>query len=421
MNVQGLYRGIQGWMMGMLVVGVGGLYGLESMDAWAGDSGNHPAIPSARISLSTEDANIVDVLRLLAEQNNLNLIAHQDIRGTITVRFNNVSLKEALDTILRANGFDYVVQRNIILAKPAEQSVEGELHTKVYALKYMDAYALSQSLAPILSSKGTMTVVPRGMEREAKGPSDLLIVTDMPSSLEVMDALVQQLDVPMAQIMIEVQLIETVLSDEEKLGIDWSLSASLSDPTAEYRLPLHRGFRFGKLSLTDVQAVLNALRTRGNSKLISNPKITTIENQTAEISVGTTVPIPQREIDERGRERITIEERDVSIRLSVTPRLNEGGVITMTVRPEVEEITGWTEVETFRHPITSKRTVHTQVRVKDGETIAIGGLVKENTIETKNKVRILGQVPVLGVLFQHRQTEQRKTDLLIFITPHVVQ
>jgi type II secretory pathway component GspD/PulD (secretin) len=374
-----------------------------------------------------EDADIVDVLRLLAKQNDLNLHIHQDVKGKVTVRFNDVLLQEVLDSILRANGLDYVAYRDVILVKPASQSVAGELQTKVYALKYLDAHAMSQSLTSVLTPKGKATVVPVSMEKEAtkdeQAASGLLVVTDTPAALGEVDALVEKLDAPMAQIMIEVQLIETTLSDEEKLGINWSISASISDETAVY--DLHHlnaeGFRFGKLSLTELGVAMDALRTRGNTKLISNPKITTIENQTAEISVGTTVPIPQREIDERGRERITIEERDVSVRLSVTPRLNESDVITMTVRPQVEEITRWTEIESFPYPITSKRSVTTHVRVKDGEGIAIGGLVKENTIKTKNKLRILGDIPLLGYLFQHGETTKEKTDLLIFITPHVVK
>lgn len=394
---------------------------------WAAEASEKPAIPPVRISLAVEDAEIVDVLRLLAKQNDLNLHINQDIHGKVTVRFKDVLLQEALDTILHGNGLDYVLYRDIILVKPVAQSVEGELETKVYSLRYLDAYAMATSLQPVLSPKGKTTVVPFSGEQEARGgsadqrASDLLVVTDTPAAIRGIDALVEQLDVPMAQIMIEVELIETTLTDQEKLGIDWSLNASVSDPDAVYPLPITGGFRFGKLSLTELRVAFDALRTRGNAKLISNPKITTLENQTAKITVGTSVPIPVREIDERGRERITVEEREVSVRLSVTPRLNELGVITMTVEPQVEEITGWTQIESFRHPITSKRTVKTQVMVRDGESIAIGGLVKEKAIQTKNKVRILGDIPLLGYLFQHAETEKEKTDLLIFITPHVVK
>jgi type II secretory pathway component GspD/PulD (secretin) len=118
---------------------------------------------------------------------------------------------------------------------------------------------------------------------------------------------------------------------------------------------------------------------------------------------------------------VSFQDLDVGITLSVTPRMNENGFVTLDVEPVVEEITGFTGPAENQRPITSKRTVRTIVRVQNNETVVIGGLVRETDISTKSKVFLLGDIPLLGALFTHHKVEKQKTDLLIFITPRLIE
>jgi len=116
-----------------------------------------------------------------------------------------------------------------------------------------------------------------------------------------------------------------------------------------------------------------------------------------------------------------IQYKDVNIELRVTPHVSENKKIIMSVNPVIEEVTGEVVVDVNRAPITSKRAVHTTVSVKDGETIVIGGMIKDNTTVTTNKVFLLGDIPLIGPFFRHQKKEKKQTDLMIFITPHIVE
>jgi len=399
------------------------------------------------LSMDYHEAEITNVLRLLAQQNGLNIVASDEVKGKITLSLTNVTLKEALDNILKANGYNYIVDGNVILVKPIEKTISGEMITKVYRLKYIDAYNLKEAISDILSPHARVRVFSEDFQPRPKGGEEgrpeegggrrysVLIVTDLPESIKRIDHIVEELDVPAPQIMIEAKLIEVSPIEQEKLGIDWdkSITASLLD---EYILPSGqpqsysalseipakgKQLIFGKLSTSEFNAVLEFLKTKTDAKLISNPRILASDNQESIISVGTTVPIPQIHRGVAGQgDIITFMYKDVNISLKVTPHITEDRHIVMAVNPVIEEITGEVVVDRNRAPITSKRSVSTVVSVKDGETIVIGGLIKENTVKTVRKVWLLGDIPLLGHLFRHHVLEKKQTDLLIFITPHII-
>lgn len=399
------------------------------------------------LSMDYHEAEITNVLRLLAQQNGLNIVASDEVKGKITLSLTNVTLKEALDNILKANGYNYIINGNVIFVKPAEKTISGEMITKVYRLKYIDAYNLKEAISDVLSSHAKVRVFSEDFQPRSRGKEgqpenkegcrySVLIVTDLPENIKRIDHIVEELDVSAPQIMIEAKLIEVSPIEQKKLGIDWdkSITASLLD---EYILPSGRSqsysvfsegpakgkqLVFGKLSATEFTAVLEFLKTKTNAKLISNPRILASDNQESSISVGTTVPIPQIHRGVAGQgDIITFMYKDVNISLKVTAHITEDRHIVMAVNPVIEEITGEVVVDKNKAPITSKRSVSTVVSVKDGETIVIGGLIKENTIKTIKKVWLLGDIPLLGYLFRHQALEKKQTDLLIFITPRIVE
>ena len=194
----------------------------------------------------------------------------------------------------------------------------------------------------------------------------------------------------------------------------------VANPASAFPLALPNNYTFGTLSFTSFQAVLEVLKSRSNTKIISNPRITTLDNQEARIVVATTFSIPTYERDDStGRIEVTgYDEKELGITLSVTPQINPEGYIVVTMEPEVSSFITW---DTFtsgsgsiQAPRFSTRKASTQVMVKDGETIVIGGLIREQIIDRVYKIPILGDIPILSLLFKKKEKEVDTTDLLFF-------
>ncbi len=405
-----------------------------------------------KITMNYHDAEIPNILRLLSAQNDVNIVAGNDVQGKVTVSLQNVSLREALNTILKANGYDYLVQGNVILVKKMSNNLPGELVTRVFHLKYVDANNLKQTLDPLKSKEGSIEVFDAYFQKAKKqqqkpgqpqqvaaglsqSHSSVLIVTDKQEKVAQISQVISQLDVPVPQIMIESKLVEMSPVNEDRLGIDWdkTINASLlwqqvlpggkaQSYSAMVNDPRSGQWNLGHLTASEFKVVLDFLREHTDSKLISNPRITAMDNQEATISVGTTFPIPQINRGLAGQgDIVTFNYKDVNIELRVTPHVSENRKILMSVNPVIEEVTGEVVVDVNRAPITSKRAVNTTVSVKDGETIVIGGMIKDNTTVTTSKVFLLGDIPLIGPFFRHQKKEKKQTDLIIFITPHIVE
>ncbi len=413
------------------------------------------------ISLDVYDVDIANVLRMLGKQNGVNIVAGNDVKGKITVSLRHVTLREALDNIVKANGYTYVVDGDVIRVKKPEEFRVGDMVTKVYRLRYIDANSLKDAISEVVSenakirvfsssfqgttvssSGGTVTPTTSGrtvrtstsQQTRKAGRSSVLIVTDLPENIRHIDQIVDALDVPVPLIMIEAKLIELAPEDEGNLGIDWTKAVNVSlygeqlQPSgmslpysARADIPNGR-VNYGTLSASQFAAVLNFLRQHTDSKLVSNPRIVAMDNEESVISVGETFPVPQIQRGVGGQgDMVTFQYKDVNISLRVTPHISDEGTITMYVNPVIEEVTGEVVIDKNRAPITSKRTVQTVVKVKDGDTIVIGGLIKENKTRTVNKVWLLGDIPLIGNLFRQSKLERKQTDLLIFLTPHIVR
>ncbi|MDQ7065822.1 MAG: secretin and TonB N-terminal domain-containing protein [candidate division KSB1 bacterium] len=406
-----------------------------------------------RISVDFRDAEIGNVLRMLARQNGFNIVAGDSVKGKITVTLKNVTIEQALESILRANGYTYRIENGVVLVNPMPGGFNiAQMETRVYRLKYIDAHNLKKAIEDLKSRDGKISVLTASFhnrddiydvnkkqapQRERKYwlRSSVLLVTDYPTNLRAIDALVRELDVPVPQIMIEARLIETAPQHDTNIGIDWSkaLSAQLFNEIVfeggtvyrySTRTDLEKGggIMFGTLNTSQFNAVLNFLKTRMNSRLLSNPRILAMDNEPSDISVGTNVPIPQitRGVGGQG-DIVTFSYKDVNITLRVIPHVVDANTITMYVNPIIEEITGQVTVDRNTAPITSRREVDTVVKVRNGDTIVIGGMIKEQTVVRVDKVWLLGSIPLLGHLFRNQVVQKQQTDLLIFITPKIVQ
>jgi type IV pilus assembly protein PilQ len=387
--------------------------------------------------LEFKDIDIKDVLRILARQHFLNIVVSSEVSGRISVSLSNVQVRDVLNTILESQGCHYLIKNDLILVKSFDRISHMETKNEIFQLNYLDAIELKEALLPILTSKGEMRVLDLVKTDKAdQRRSDILLVKDLPENLAIIRSVIKELDVPQKQLLIEALLIETILGEDDKFGFDWPKninvkmggadpvnpgSVNLENGKAAYSgFPVRKeGIRLGILTVDELMFTLNVLAQDENAKLVSNPKVATLNNKKALLKIGTQIPIPEvnRGI---GGDMITYKDKQVNVILEVIPRIEPGNKVNLIVHPLIEEIIGYTGPGDFPQPITSVREVQTTVSVSPGETVVIGGMVKENKTEIESKVWLLGDIPFLGELFTSRTEIVNKTDLLIFITPKIL-
>jgi type IV pilus assembly protein PilQ len=427
-----------------------------------------------KISMDFKDADIKDVLRIISDKSGINIIAGGEVQGVVTMKLENVPWDKALDIILKTQGYVYEQDGNIIRVTTRENLSMEDLETTLFSLNYADAESLSTSLADMLSPRGKIQFDTR---------TNQIIVTDIGTNIKKLSNVIDQLDGRTPQIQIEARVIETTLGKDETLGVDWQtqivadgakrattipfsnwstdgrlyptpdadytydanwqitdidsdfaykndLPVSSKDAITWSSLPAVAGdtgeeeyFQYGTLDFTGLQATLEALSTRTDTNVLSNPRITTLNNKEAKITVGTKWPVANYSYsDETGRWNVSgWEYIEYGIIMTVTPTVNKDGYITLSVVPEVSDLTGSVTFEGAEVPIISTKQAEVEVMVKDGETLVIGGMIKDKVVNTKNKIPFLGDIPILGYLFSQKGTEIEKRDLLIFLTPHVLK
>ncbi|MFA5118664.1 MAG: secretin N-terminal domain-containing protein [Candidatus Omnitrophota bacterium] len=407
-------------------------------------------------SLEFREVDIKDVLRQLAKQYNLNIIFSETVKGLVTVQLNNVSIEQALDSIITVNGFAYSKKDNVYKVTTQDEVVKQGNQTKLFKLNNADAATLKVTLAKVLSSDGSI---------ESDSRSNSIIVTDSSSVINKIEAMVPSLDELTSQVLIEAKMIETSLTVNDKLGIDWTTTIKAtgakraitfpfspkggnefaqnflpqaSSTDADFNAANPTGFpytvlgdfTFGTLDFSSFQTILDFLKSRNKTKLVANPRIVTINNQNAVINVGKVLSLPTYERNETtGNLEITgWTNYNVGVKLDVTPQVSPDGHIKLKLKPEVSSLVGYaSERDGVKEgPITSSRSAQTEVQIKDGQTVVIGGMVKDETATTEKKIPLLGDIPFLGALFRRKEvgsTENptEKTDLLIFVTAHIIK
>lgn len=417
-------------------------------------------------SLEFREVDIKDVLRQLSKQYSLNIVFSEKVTGLVTVQLSNVTVAEAMDSIITVNGFVYTKKDNVIKVTTPEEAQQEGKQTKLFRLNNADALTLKESLIKVLSPDGSI---------EADSRSNSLIITDTLSVINKIEEIIPNLDSLTTQVLIETKLIETSLTKTDKLGIDWTTTLSatgskrpttapfkalnnplgdyspFSKPTASgtvgdipavgtappltgfpYAFPyaVKGDFTLGTLDASSLKAILEILKSRTNTKLIANPRVVTLNNQKALIHVGKNVPIPTYERnDSTGKFEITGWQtpEKVGVQLEVTPQISPDGHIKLKLKPEVSSIVDFIKIEgEDAAPITSTRTAETEVLIKDGQTVVIGGLIKDESFTKVSKIPILGDIPLIGFFFTRKEvgsssSPTEKTDLLIFVTARIIR
>jgi len=302
------------------------------------------------------------------------------------------------------------------------QQIDEKLTTKIFQLNYADPEKIKAQLEQFLpKEEGVLIIDPR---------TKTISVTAIPKKIEEVEKLVQSWDRKSKSVLIEAKIVEIVLNKGQEFGIDWNVIISAGGAAKPTTLPFSEDsfptfaastYKFGMISFTNLTAVLKALKTQGTTNILSNPRVAVLDGREAKITVGETIPIATYErMAQTGLMEITgYTEKDVGIVLTVTPYINEDLYITMNVKPEISTILEY-RGQFNDVPVLSTRKTETQIMVKDGETIVIGGLISNQEDKSTSKVPFLGDIPVLGKLFRKEQTTLAKKELMIFITPHII-
>jgi type IV pilus assembly protein PilQ len=389
----------------------------------AGDFADTP------ITLHATGTPLMDILSVLAEKSGLNIVASTDVEmREISIHLTNTPVEEALNLIVRAAGLGYERIGNSVLVAPQEQLTQDTgFSSYVIEIRYADAF----ELVPLVEKVANKVAADPGGNR--------LVVVATPGMIDQIRSIVRDLDVPPVQIMLETEVIEIATDRMLELGIDWNKimhqTVIFAEPGLDGLPPEDPGYDelpdkmpfIGRgFSVSDVyrqakalEIALDLLEQEGGAKVLSNSKLATLNNRTAEIHIGDVIPYTVSNLTTGGVVEVQVEKERVGVSVTVTPRAAGDGHITVTVEPSVSTIVGFRGPHD-EIPWTKERTVKTQVRVKDGQTFVIAGLLSEDETETITKVPLLGDIPVLGYLFRHTATQVKRSDLLIKITPRII-
>jgi type IV pilus assembly protein PilQ len=446
------------------------------------------------ISVEFPDEEVRVIISNVAELYDLNVVIPESLVGSTTIKLRNVTWRQVFEVVLEPLGYTYVEDRNIIKIKSNEELTLQPMDTRVFIIDFANAGDLKSSIAPLVDT-GT------GGRLQVDSRSNAFVITERPTRMNNIQEIIERLDRPTQQVMIESKFIEVTTRDSRNLGVNWSSlanysitggpfqrtyaktvdqtrgsdsgnlnntgtlndtnstsndstdfsssssgagsppsnstsvnnntanfsnSQTLADTTLTSAINLLNNATQGRIDTAVFSAdafglVLSALDSLSGSELVSNPTVVTLNNTPAQINIGEEFPIPAYNYnDERGSFEVSgFDFRPIGIILRVTPHVNAAGFITLNINPEVSSRTGTVNfggAGAAEIPIIATRRTQSTITIKDGFTLAIGGLVEKTVNNSSTKVPLLGDIPVIGKLFRSRNDTEDRRNLIIFIT-----
>jgi type IV pilus assembly protein PilQ len=421
-----------------------------------------------RIDLDLKDADIHNILRLLADVGHVNIVTADDVSGTVTIRMRNVPWDQALDVVLQAKGLGMVRSGNLIRVAPAavlqkerelrlaalKQEYElTPLETRLIPVSYAQADELQARAKDLLSPKGSIAVDER---------TNTLIARDIPGNLNHVEELVRTLDTQTPQVLVEARIVEATSQYLRDIGIQWGGDVSFSQatgnptgiafpsdiiasggnydqntPTAglspfERTVPQPNfavnlpaavgtgaggaiGLTLGSIDNTiHITTRLSAAESSGLVRIVSAPRILTLNNREARINQGTLLPFSQ--VSAQG---VQTTFQEAKLQLLVKPHVTADGSVAMHVKLNRDE-PDFTHTSARGDPTILKREAETDLLVMDGHTAVIGGIFTRNTGRNLDQVPFFGDIPIIGILFQRRRASDSRNELVIFLTPRIV-
>lgn len=421
-----------------------------------------------RIDLDLKDADVHNVLRLLADVGRVNIVTADNVSGSVTIRMRNVPWDEALDVVLQSKKLGMVRQANMIRVAPLDE-LEKEremaiarrkqelqlapLETRLIPVSYAQASDIQQRARDLLSERGSIAVDER---------TNVMIVRDVAGNLNQIEELTRSLDTQTPQVLVEARIVEATSSYLHDVGIQWGGDATFAgstgnptglafpnsvgivggasdsqaptaglspftntvpNPNFAVNLPAAvgtgqggaLGLTFGSVDSTINLAVrLSAAESSGLLRILSSPRILTLDNREARIAQGTLIPFSQ--ISAQG---VQTTFQEAKLQLLVKPHVTADGSISMHVKINRDE-PDFNQTSARGDPTILKREAETDLLVMDGHTAVIGGIFTRNTGRNLNEVPFFGDIPLIGLLFQRRRASDTRSELVIFLTPRIV-
>ena len=394
----------------------------------------------APISMELRDVELSDVLRALGQEHGINIIIDEKVTGKVTVSLRNVPLWDAIDSILKGKGFAYIKDGNVV--RVISSGADEDLATYTATVNYANAKDIEGIITKVLSKRGSIASDPK---------SNMVVIRDIPSAIERVTQLLKQVDVKTKQIMIEAKIVEVSTTASRELGIQWGAQYTRGDVTVKgvdtttsstttgtttggltgstgisgnpfsVNLPAAVGLGSGgvigigilaKNAILDLQ--ISALETQGNARTLSNPKIMVLDNQEAYIKSGTGILVATTQ---QSGATPTYTEKEATLQLKVTPRVINDDQISLKILTSRDSFDFSRSV--LGTPPKNTRETQTNLIVKNGETIVIGGIYTETDSESEGGIPLLSRIPLIGWLFKKETKTKDKTELLIFITPRI--
>ena len=433
-----------------------------------GQAEQRRAFTGRRIDLDLKDADVHNVLRLLADVGQVNIVTADNVTGSVTIRMRNVPWDQALDIVLQAKNLGMVRQANMIRVAPlADLEKEREMQiarrqqevklapieTRLIPVSYAQASDLQDRARPLLSERGSIAVDER---------TNVMIVRDIAGNLNQIEELTRSLDTQTPQVLVEARIVEATSTYVRDVGIQWGgdatfsaatgnptglafpnaiglaggasdgstptaglspFSTSVANPNFAVNLPAAvgtgrggaLGLTFGSIDNTINLAVrLSAAESNGMLRILSSPRILTLDNQQARISQGTLIPFSQ--VSAQG---VQTTFQEAKLQLLVKPHVTADGSVAMHVKINRDE-PDFNQTSARGDPTILKREAETDLLVLDGHTAVIGGIFTRNTGRNLDQVPFFGDIPLIGLLFQHRKASDTRGELVIFLTPRIV-
>jgi type IV pilus assembly protein PilQ len=412
-----------------------------------------------RLSLNFQDIEVRAVLQLIADFTGLNLVASDQVSGKITLRLQNVPWDQALDLVLKTKALGKRQVGNVLMIAPAEELANQErqrieankqieelapLSTELFRIHYHSAESIF-NLFKDDSEEGSKSMLsPRG-HAIWDGRTNSLIITETANRLEEFRALLAAIDIPVRQVLIEARLVAADTNFKEELGVRWGASkagigdnVSVADsldslflqdndiPIIPAPIMIDMGagatqtssFAIGYTNAgLNLAAEISAMESNGRGELVAEPKVITGDKQKAVIKAGQELPF----LESSSSGETTVSFKEAVLKLEVTPYITPDDRVMMQLEINQDESTEFIQGELGSQiPIIDTRQIKTQVLVKNGETVVLGGVFKTVDIVTMEKTPYLGDIPYIGRLFQSKTEDSTKEELLIFITPRIL-
>lgn len=430
--------------------------------------GQRRGFTGRRIDLDLKDADIHNVLRLIADVGRVNIVTADNVSGTVTIRMRNVPWDQALDIVLQAKSLGMVRQGNMIRVAPlADLEKEREMaiarrkqemqlapiETRLIPVSYANAGDIQARAKDLLSERGSIAVDER---------TNVMIVRDVAGNLNQIEELTRSLDTQTPQVLVEARIVEATSRYLRDVGIQWGGDATFSsatgnptglvfpnsvgvvggasdtntptaglspfsntvqNPNFAVNLPATVGtgqggaigLSFGSIDNTINLAVrLSAAESSGMLRILSSPRILTLDNHEARISQGTLIPFSQ--ISAQG---VQTTFQEAKLQLLVRPHVTADGSVSMKVKINRDE-PDFNQTSARGDPTILKREAETNLLVMDGHTAVIGGIFTRNTGRNLDQVPFFGDIPLIGLLFQRRRASDSRGELVIFLTPRIV-